>query len=102
MAEVKTWSEMWIELGYKHAAMCNENSVSYINCLVDGVGLRLIMVTVYNALVVTKRIIKIEDIAVEEKNTLWLQTKEFANNTLNLQETIKLSKCLYALEYLLN
>lgn len=92
---------MFIEMGYKHAKMCNEDSVSYINCLVKGAGIRLVMVTIYNALVATKRIKKIEDIPIEEKITLWEQTKEFANNTLSLAETIKLSRCLYALEYLL-
>jgi len=93
---------MWIELGYKQARICNEDSVNYINCLVKGRGLRMIMEMVYKSLLTAKRISRIEELPIEEKMTLWEQTKEFANDTLNLPETIKLSKCLYALEYLLN
>lgn len=101
MEQTKTWNEQWIELGYKQARMCNENSVGYINFLVKADGIRAVMVEVYNALIRTNRIKKIEDIPIDEKNTLWEQTKEFADNNLNLKETIKLSKCLYAIEYLL-
>lgn len=99
---MRKWSEMMIEMGYKHAKLCNEDSVTYINCLIEGAGMRLVMVTVYNSLVSTKRIKKIQDLPIEEKNTLWVQTKEFTDNKLNLQETINLSKALYAIEYLLN
>lgn len=101
MAEMKSWNDMWIELGYKQAKMCNENSPSYINCLVTGAGIRMIMVTVYNVLIATKKVTQIENLPLDEKNLLWGQTKEFADNNLNLQETIKLSKCLYAIEFLL-
>lgn len=101
MEKQKTWSESFIEIGYKQAALCNENSPAYINCLVNGIGIRMVMVTVYNTLVFKKKIIKIEDLPVDEKNTLWEQTKEFAKGELNLTETIRLSKCLYALEYLI-
>jgi len=97
-----TYSDMLLDAGYKQAAMCNNDSVTYINCLVACVGIRQFMLHIYNGLVGSKRIPKIENLPVEEKNSLWEQTKEFANNTLNLPETIKLSKCLYALEYLLN
>ena len=97
-----TYSESIIEVGRKQAAMCNENSLAYINCLVTCEGMRSVMVMVYNVLTYTKAIAKIENIPLEEKNTLWEQTKEFANNTLSLPETIRLSKCLYALEYLIN
>jgi hypothetical protein len=92
---------MLFEVAKKQAAMCNDDSVTYINCLITCEGMRGLMTTVYNALINTKRAIKIEDLSLEEKNTLWLQTKEFANNQLNLQETIKLSKCLYSIEYFL-
>lgn len=101
MEKTKGWSDMMIDMGYEHAKMCNENSVGYIQTLVSGTGMRMIMTTVYNSLVAKKKISKIEDLSLEEKNTLWLQTKEFANNTLSLAETIKLSKSLYTLEYLL-
>lgn len=101
MEGTKTWNELWIEMGYKQAKMCNENSPSYINCLVTGAGMRMVLVTVYNILVATKRVQRIEYLDLEEKNLLWEQTKELANNTLNLQETIKLSRCFYAIEYLL-
>lgn len=96
-----TYSESIIEVGRKQAAMCNENSIAYINCLVTCEGMRSVMVMVYNVLTYTKAILKIENIPLEEKNTLWEQTKEFANNTLDLKETIRLSRCLYAIEYLL-
>lgn len=101
MAETRTWNEMIIEMGYKHAKMCNENSVVYIGCLVKGAGMRLIMELVYKSLITTKKIKKIEDLPLEEKTALWAQTKEFAANTLSLSETIMLSKSLYALEFLL-
>lgn len=101
MAETRTWTEMWIDIGYKQAKMCNEDSVNYINCLVKGRGMRLIMEMVYKALVTAKKINKIEEIPLEEKIILWEQTKDFAVGELNLSETIKLSKCLFALEYLL-
>lgn len=90
-----------LEIGRKQAAMCNENSVAYINCLVTCEGMRNVMCMVYNVLTYTKAIPKIETIPTEEKNTLWLQTKEFADNRLDLKETIRLSKSLYALEFLL-
>lgn len=102
MEQTKTWNDSWIELGYKQARICNENSVGYINFLVAGNSTRAVMVEVYNTLVRTKRIQKIEDLPLDEKNTLWEQTKEFSDNNLNLKETINLSKCLYAIEYLLN
>lgn len=99
---MKPFSEMILDLGRKQAAMCNDNSVTYINCLITADGIRALMVLVYNSLVSTKRIQKIQNLSIEEKNTLWVQTKEFADNKLNLQETINLSKSLYAIEYLLN
>lgn len=101
MKKTKTWSESWIEIGYKQVAMCNENSPIYISSLVNCIGMRMVMVTVYNSLVLKKKIEKIEDLPLEEKNILWKQTKEFAKDSLSLIETIRLSKALYALEYLL-
>jgi hypothetical protein len=101
-AEVKTWNELFIDIGYKQAAMCNENSFSYINCLISADGIRNLMVSVYNSLITKKLLSKIENLSIEEKNILWIQTKEFAANKLNLNETISLSKSLYAIEYLLN
>lgn len=101
MDKMKTWTEMVIEMGYKHAKMCNEDSVNYINCLVKGRGMRLVMEMVYKSLITSKKIIRIEDLTVEEKTLLWEQTKEFAAGELNNSETIKLSKCLYAIEFLL-
>lgn len=88
-------------MGYKHAKMCNEDSVNYINCLVKGRGMRLIMEMVYKSLLTAKKISRIEDLPLEEKTALWEQTKEFAAGELNLSETIKLSRSLFALEYLL-
>lgn len=102
MEKTRTSAEIWIEIGYKQAKLCNENSPVYIKCLVEGQGMRLVMTSVYNVLVSTKRINKIETLPIEEKNTLWEQTKEFAKDSLSLTETIRLSKCLYALEFLLN
>lgn len=96
-----TYSDILIKIGKQQAAMCNNNSVVYINCLVKFSTMRHLMTSIYNALVHTKFVSKIEDLPLEEKTTLWEQTKAFANNTLNLPETIKLSKCLYAIEYLL-
>lgn len=96
-----TYSERILEIGRKQAAMCNENSVAYINCLVTCEGMRNVMCMVYNVLTYTKSIPKIESIPTEEKHTLWEQTKEFAKDTLSLAETIRLSKALFALEYLI-
>ena len=97
-----TYSESIIEVGRKQAAMCNENSVAYINCLVTCEGMRSVMAMVYNVITYTRRAPKIENIPLEEKNFLWMQTKDFAKDSLSLPETIRLSKCLYALEYILN
>lgn len=93
---------MVLDLGYKQATLCNNDSFTYINCLVKNEGMRSTIVMVYNVLVSTKRIPKIENLTFDGKTALWEQTKEFAKDNLNLQETIRLSKCLYALEYLIS
>jgi len=102
MKERTTYSDMLLEIGSKQATMCNDDSVTYINCLVTCDGMRQLMATVYACLTYIKRLPKIEDLSLEEKTTLWEETKEFANNRLDLKETIKLSKCLYTIEHFLN
>lgn len=96
-----TYSDMLINVGKQQAALCNNNSITYINCLVKFGTMRQLMTSVYFTLVHTNQVSKIENLPLEEKTALWAQTKEFAANTLSLSEMIKLSRCLYALEYLL-
>jgi len=95
------YSESILALGRKQATMCNDNSVAYINCLVTCEGMRAIMVMVYNVIIHLKLSPAIENLSLEEKNFLWTSAKDFAKESINLTETIRLSKCLYALDYLL-
>ena len=99
---MKTISEITIELVKKHIEIFHQNNVVFMNCLVTGNGLKGIFLSVYNTLIISKKIIAIELLPVDQKKELWEGAKEFADNRLNNEDCIKFSKCLYVLEYFLN
>ena len=56
----------------------------------------------YNILVRSKRMTAMQNLAQPEKETLWLQAKEFANGRLEQKDLIRVCKALLTLEYFLN
>lgn len=64
-------------------------------------SLRSMWYGIYGDSVLNKVFIPVENLPIEEKTTLWDYTRQIAPE-LNREDKIKLSKCLYAIEYYLN
>src|SRR5690242_17227257 len=100
--EMRTWPEMWIELGKKQVDVFTANHEAYLECIVTSAGIRNVMMTVYNMLVGSKMLQKLEDQPYNGKLHVWETAKEIAKDRMDKEGVIKLSKVLYTIEYYLN
>lgn len=100
--EMRTWPEMWIDLGKKQVDRFTEDHETYLECIVKYKGIRDVMMMVYKILLATNKIQKLEDQPYEGKLHVWETAKEIAKDRMNKEGIIKLSKILYTIEYYLN
>lgn len=92
----------WINIGKKQTNDFMNNNVGFIEGLITlDVPIKL-MLLCYKSLVIKRLIKELELLPIDQKNTIWEQAKEFANDRLNKDQLIDLCRSLYALEYLLN
>lgn len=98
----KTWREMCQWFGYRMAGMFREDNMSFINCMVEGEVISVILNYCYSCLIRGNTCSVIEELPVSEKNRLFLIIKDFASELYTKEEYIKACRALYALEYYLN
>jgi hypothetical protein len=91
----------FVELGYKQAALCRENPEVYLNLLVTAQSQRSIMFSAYNSLRMAGKLKAIELLPEEARREIWQSAKDLAKGRLPTDKLILLSKCLMALNYLL-
>jgi hypothetical protein len=93
--------EGFIALGYKQAAICEKDPETFITCLVKYGSQRSVMMAVYNTLVASKLLTRIEDLPEEKKRGWWEQAKTDAAGRLPADKVKVLARCLYVLDWLL-
>lgn len=91
----------YIDLGYKQAALCRQNPEAYLNLLVTASSQRSIMFSAYNSLRMRGQLKAIELLPEEARREIWQSAKDLAKGRLPTDKLILLSKCLMALNYLL-
>ena len=92
----------WLDLGRKQAAVFTDNNLGYVESLITCVVPKKIMIMCYYILLRQKALIKIEDLPLDQKTTLWETSKYFDKGRLNKDQIVELAKCLYTVEYFLN
>lgn len=90
------------KLGKRQVEIFLNDNLLYIECLIKFNCSRIILNEAYRYLVCVKAITAIEDLPIDEKEKLWLTTKDFCVGRLDLKRAIELSKALYTIEYFLN
>lgn len=98
---IATKSDMF-ELGRKQAGLFLENEVVFCEILVTCYCPRSILLSVYNRLVKTGKLVPIEDMLLDQKQDAWNTAKEIAKGRLGRKALIEVVKALIALEYFLN
>lgn len=89
-------------LGLKQIALLQDNNVAFMDGLVTCDSIRGLMHRIYTAFVARKLINPIEQMEIKEKEDLWMLTKEISSDRLDTGESVKLSRILYCMEFLLN
>ena len=95
----------WIELGKKQATsfINARDNLSHLKTIAVLQGPKKIFLICYCIFWRSKKIIKIEEMTVEEKQKTWEMAKEIADGRLKTIEEMKdLCRCLIALEYILS
>ena len=98
----------YYELG-KHLAtvlhQTDQGKAAHLSLIVSDISKsqRMVWLSVYGECVTLKGLPRIEDLDPDNKNALWGLTMEFTKGKqLTKAQKIEVSKCLYALEFILN
>lgn len=94
-------TEDFIALGYRQGDLCRRNADAWVSCLVKFGSQRTVMRNVYHALVMSGRLLRIEDAPVETKREFWDQAVKDCAGTLEVEKVKIVAKALYAMAYLL-
>lgn len=96
---MKSLNSTFIEMGRKQAELFHQNNQVYIDCLVKFDSPRHIMLLAYSVLVGSGKLVPVESLPLEDKNQLWILTKEFAAGRMEKTKSLELAKALYTLEH---
>lgn len=91
-----------LELGRKQAELFMTNNVVYCEILVTCSCPRHILVRAYQYLVLTNKIVALEDMLTSDQKAAGEIAKSFVNGRLERKELIEVVKALLAIEYFLN
>lgn len=88
-------------LARKQGEIFEKDNVGYMKSIPFVQTPQSILLGCYEILVRQVKVKKIEELSEVDQRNIWDTAKEFAAGRLNKEELIRLSKCLYALEYIL-
>lgn len=89
-------------LGQLQAQLFVSNNVAYCETLVTCDCPRKILVMTYERLVRQRKIIPIEDMLQDQKQTAWDTAKEIAKGRLGRKALVEVVQALLTIEYFLN
>lgn len=92
------WDDWFMTLGNKYVDWFLAGKFQVEN-IVKFACVREVLVEVYTILVKTKQLAKIDDLQLDDKNTLWNDCKPYIER-LSTKERIKFCKCYWALSCL--
>jgi hypothetical protein len=91
-----------LHLGRQQAQLFTDNNVAYCEVLVTANCPRTILLMAYYRLVKERKLIAIEELPIQQKETAWQMAKDIAQGRLGRKLLIEVVQSLLALEYFLN
>lgn len=94
---------LYLDLGKMYAEDFEKDNIMFMSGLIGIERAQDILCGCYHFLCSVNKLTDLELLPIEGKKIIWETAKEMADGRLkNNDQMIKLCKCLYALEYLLN
>lgn len=92
----------FIYLGKRQAESFEKDNIRYMKALPFVEVPQIILLQCYNIFVSSRKIKKIEELPVQDKQTIFDTAKEISMGKLGKEQLVRLCKCLYSLEFILN
>lgn len=101
--ETRKWTEFMTDIGMRQAELFNANNIPYMELMVNGISLKNLLNSCYKSLIVTKKIVPIENLPTEEKQRLFEIIKEFEKECepLDKDGVIHACRAMHSLGYYL-